>query len=85
MLKGRKHQVRQIRERLPYGSVSLIKKRMEQKGKPFSAQYISRCLNPRRSDFNQSILEEAITLGIEIERKQAELNYRILHFKKELP
>lgn len=57
--------VRDLRTKLPYGSFSKIKSRLNKKGKPFSVQYISRCLNPDLPDYNMLILEEAINVAKE--------------------
>ena len=57
--------VRDLRTKLPYGSFSKIKSRLNKKGKPFSVQYISRCLNPDLPDYNMVILEEAIMVAKE--------------------
>lgn len=84
MLKKDKRQVKSLRESLPHGSCSKIKERLATKGSPFSVQYISRCLNPKRGDFNKTILEEAILLSCELRVQQRAMNRRLLQFKTEV-
>lgn len=43
----------------------------------YSLQYISRCLNPDQSDFNQEIIDEAILLVIEISNQMIETRRKI--------
>ena len=84
MLKPKTHQIKALREALPYGSLSRIRRRLKRKGKSFSVQYISRCLNPDKSDFNQAILDEAILLSREIKTQKQDIKRRILQFSTKI-
>jgi len=66
-----------LRRKLSRGSYQKIRLRLMHKGITFSQQYISNCLNPDYSDYNQIIIEEAIILGEEEAQKLYELNHRI--------
>ena len=61
-MKVRKESVAELKKQLPHGSARVIKSRLEKKDHPFTLQYIYRCLNPKRPDFNPFIISEAIML-----------------------
>ena len=61
-MKVRKESVAELKKLLPHGSARVIKSRLEKKDHPFTLQYIYRCLNPKRPDFNPFIISEAIML-----------------------
>ena len=77
MKTNRKESVAEIRRNLPYGSVKKIQVRLLEKKIQYSLQYISRCLNPDQSDYNQVIIDEAILLVIEISKQMIEMRRKI--------
>jgi len=72
-----KESVAELKKKLPRGSARVIKSRLEKKDQPFTLQYIYRCLNPKRPDFNPSIISEAIMLVRQYARKLKSLENRI--------
>ena len=57
-----KESVAELKKKLPHGSARVIKLHLEKKDHTFTLQYIYRCLNPKRPDFNPFIISEAIKL-----------------------
>ena len=68
-MKVAKESVAELKKKLPHGSARVIKLRLEKKDQTFTLQYIYRCLNPKRPDFNPSIISEAIKLVRQYARK----------------
>ena len=68
-MKVSKESVAELKKKLPHGSARVIKLRLEKKDQTFTLQYIYRCLNPKRPDFNPSIISEAIKLVRQYARK----------------
>ena len=68
-MKVAKESVAELKKKLPHGSARVIKFRLEKKDQTFTLQYIYRCLNPKRPDFNQFIISEAIKLVRQYARK----------------
>ena len=68
-MKVAKESVAELKKKLPHGSARVIKLRLEKKDQTFTLQYIYRCLNPKRPDFNPSIISEAIKLVRQYTRK----------------
>lgn len=54
--------IRELREKLPLGSIQKIEDRLAKKSLSFSKQYIYRCLDPERDDYNEDIIDEAISV-----------------------
>jgi hypothetical protein len=61
-MKVSKESVAELKKKLPHGSARVIKLQLEKKDHTFTLQYIYRCLNPKRPDFNPFIISEAIKL-----------------------
>ena len=68
-MKVAKESVAELKKKLPHGSARVIKLRLEKKDQTFTLQFIYRCLNPKRPDFNPSIISEAIKLVRQYARK----------------
>ena len=62
-MKLSKEFLKELKEKLPRGSSKEIRKRLIKKGKKYSLQYIYRCLDPDKPDYNRLIIKEAILLG----------------------
>jgi|WetSurMetagenome_2_1015567.scaffolds.fasta_scaffold800153_1 hypothetical protein len=68
-MKISKNSAIELKRKLPRGSVGKIRTRLKKRGMLYSQQYIYRCLNPYQDDYNDDIIDEAITLGEELTRK----------------
>jgi len=82
-MKVAKEAVAELKKKLPHGSAKVIKLRLEKKDQPFTLQYIYRCLNPKRPDFNPSIISEAIMLVRQYAKKVKSLEKRLTKIKLE--
>jgi len=71
-----------LRGELPRGSVTQIRRRLRNKLITFSAQYIYRCLDPDKPDYNPIILDEAISLGEELIKGAENMEERVLQLRK---
>jgi len=78
-----KESVAELKKKLPHGSAKVIKLRLEKKDQTFTLQYIYRCLNPKRPDFNPSIISEAILLVRQYEKKVKSIEKRLTKIKLE--
>ena len=76
-MKVAKESVAELKKKLPHGSAKVIKLRLEKKDQTFTLQYIYRCLNPKRPDFNPSIISEAILLVRQYAKKVKSLEKRL--------
>jgi len=79
---NRKEAVADLRQKLPYGSFRKIQRRLVEKGISFSVQYISRVLHPDRSDYNRTIIEEAILVAKEYAIQMNEMHKKMAQLKK---
>jgi len=77
-MKVAKESVAELKKKLPHGSAKVIKLRLEKKDQTFTLQYIYRCLNPKRPDFNPSIISEAIMLVRQYAKKVKSLEKRLM-------
>jgi len=82
-MKVAKESVAELKKKLPHGSAKVIKLRLEKKDQTFTLQYIYRCLNPKRPDFNPSIISEAIMLVRQYAKKVKSLEKRLTKIKLE--
>jgi hypothetical protein len=82
-MKVAKESVAELKKKLPHGSAKVIKLRLEKKDQTFTLQYIYRCLNPKRPDFNPSIISEAIMLVRQYAKKVKSLEKRLTKIKFE--
>ena len=82
-MKVAKESVAELKKKLPHGSAKVIKLRLEKKDQTFTLQYIYRCLNPKRPDFNPSIISEAILLVRQYEKKVKSIEKRLTKIKLE--
>lgn len=82
-MKVAKESVAELKKKLPHGSAKVIKLRLEKKDQTFTLQYIYRCLNPKRPDFNPSIISEAILLVRQYAKKVKSLEKRLTKIKLE--
>lgn len=82
-MKVAKESVAELKKKLPHGSAKVIKLRLEKKDQTFTLQYIYRCLNPKRPDFNPSIISEAILLVRQYAKKVKGLEKRLTKIKLE--
>ena len=82
-MKVAKESVAELKKKLPHGSAKVIKLRLEKKDQTFTLQYIYRCLNPKRPDFNPSIISEAILLVRQYAKKVKCLEKRLTKIKLE--
>ncbi len=82
-MKVAKESVAELKKKLPHGSAKVIKLRLEKKDQLFTLQYIYRCLNPKRPDFNPSIISEAIMLVRQYAKKVKSLEKRLTKIKLE--
>ena len=82
-MKVAKESVAELKKKLPHGSAKVIKLRLEKKDQTFTLQYIYRCLNPKRPDFNPSIISEAILLVRQYAKKDKCLEKRLTKIKLE--
>ncbi|MEI6682854.1 MAG: hypothetical protein WCO44_09520 [Bacteroidota bacterium] len=82
-MKVAKESVAELKKKLPHGSARVIKLRLEKKDQMFTLQYIYRCLNPKRPDFNPSIISEAIMLVRQYAKKVKSLEKRLTKIKLE--
>ena len=82
-MKVSKESVTALKKKLPHGSAKEIKSRLEKKDHTFTLQYIYRCLNPKRPDFNPSIISEAILLVRQYEKKVKSIEKRLTKIKLE--
>ena len=82
-MKVAKESVAELKKKLPHGSARVIKLRLEKKDQTFTLQYIYRCLNPKRPDFNPSIISEAIMLVRQYAKKVKSLEKRLTKIKFE--
>ena len=82
-MKVAKESVAELKKKLPHGSARVIKLRLEKKDQMFTLQYIYRCLNPKRPDFNPSIISEAIMLVRQYAKKVKSLEKRLTKIKFE--
>ncbi|NCA75620.1 MAG: hypothetical protein EOM90_04740 [Alphaproteobacteria bacterium] len=76
-MKVRKESVAELKKQLPHGSAKVIKSRLEKNDRPFTLQYIYRCLNSKRPDFNPFIISEAIKLVRQYAKKVNSIEKRI--------
>lgn len=74
----RKESVAELKKQLPHGSAKVIKSRLEKKDRLFTLQYIYRCLNPKRPDFNPFIVSEAIMLMRQYAKKVKSIEKRLM-------
>jgi len=72
----------ELKRRLPVGSAQKIRERLLEKGEKFSLQYIYRCLNPDKPDYNHQIIHEAILLGEEMTQSKQTLEVRVSNLRK---
>ena len=82
-MKVAKESVAELKKKLPHGSAKVIKLRLEKKDQTFTLQYIYRCLNPKRPDFNPSIISEAILLVRQYAKKVKSLEKQLTKIKLE--
>ena len=82
-MKVAKESVAELKKKLPHGSARVIKSRLEKKDHPFTLQYIYRCLNPKRPDFNPFIISEAIKLVRQYANKVKSIEKRLTKIKIE--
>jgi hypothetical protein len=71
----------ELKKKLTRGSPEKIRKRLLSKGITHCKQYISSSLNPNHKDYNQDIIEEALSLVEEEARQLYDLNLRIEFLK----
>lgn len=69
--------IRELREKTPAGSIQKIKQRLANKGIYFSEQYIYRCLDPNKDDYNEIIINETILVCEEAVARKAAMERRI--------
>jgi hypothetical protein len=67
----------ELKKKLSRGSTNVICKRLLEKDITYCRQYVSTCLNPYHKDYNQDIVEEALSLVEEEAMQLYELNHRI--------
>ena len=82
-MKVAKESVAELKKKLPHGSVRVIKLRLEKKDQTFTLQYIYRCLNPKRPDFNPFIISEAIKLVRQYAKKVKVIQKGLTKLKNE--
>jgi len=73
-----------LRRELPRGSVPQIRRRLIKRQITFSAQYIYRCLDPDKPDYNPIIINEAISLGEEWRKGAEDMEERALQLRRAL-
>jgi len=69
--------IRELRGKIPSGSIRKIKQRLANKSINFSEQYIYRCLDPNKDDYNEIIIKEAILVCEEAAARKAAMERRI--------
>jgi len=72
-----KESLAELRDKLPRGSVKKIRARLLKKKKKYSQQYIYRCLDPDKDDYNPTIIDEAIKFGEEITKSIKDKEERV--------
>ncbi len=72
----------ELRDKLPRGSAKKIGSRLLKKKKTYTPQYIYRCLDPDKKDYNPTIIDEAIKLGEEITRRIKKEEERVSRLRK---
>ena len=77
-----KESVAELRDKLPHGSAQQIKARLMKKNIRYTLQYIYRCLDPGQSDYNATIIDEAISLGEELTKSIEKKEERVAQLKK---
>lgn len=82
-MKVRKESVAELKKQLPHGSARVIKSRLDKNDHPFTLQYIYRCLNPKRPDFNPLIISEAIKLVRQYVKNVKSIEKRLTKIKIE--
>ena len=82
-MKVSKESVAELKKKLPHGSARVIKSRLEKKDHTFTLQYIYRCLNPKRPDFNPFIISEAIKLVRQYAKKVKVIQKGLTKLKNE--
>ena len=82
-MKVSKESVAELKKQLPHGSARVIRSRLEKKNQPFTLQYIYRCLNPKRPDFNPMIIAEAIKLVKQYSKKVDIIQSNLRQIRKE--
>jgi hypothetical protein len=83
-MKLSKESLKELKDRLPKGSSKMIRDRLLKKGKKkkYSLQYIYRCLDPEKPDYNRLIIKEAILLGEEMTKRIADQEIRVSKLRK---
>ncbi len=72
----------ELRDKLPRGSAKKIGSRLLKKKKTYTPQYIYRCLDPDKKDYNPTIIDEAIKLGEEITKRIKKKEDRVSRLRK---
>ncbi|HNW75013.1 MAG TPA: hypothetical protein PKN44_15390 [Bacteroidales bacterium] len=80
---NRKKSVGELRKKLPYGSFTQIKGRLQKKEIKYSLQYISHCLSPDHPAYNNDIMEEAILVVQENDQALKDFQKRIDKLKND--
>jgi hypothetical protein len=81
-MKLSKEFLKELKDKLPRGSCKKIRERLIKKGKKFSLQYIYRCLDPEKPDYNRRIIKEAILLGEEMTKSITDQELRVSKLRK---